>query len=305
VSDSPQKPWFRKLRYLIILGVLIALLLVSLVSYIPTGPKPRNQVALDNTIAYFASGYSETTGLIPSTLNGSTFVLYPDNYLVQLAVSRYDPGNQSTVSFAQAISAALGGYAATLPAGALQSEYTALNSTSSSFRCASNYTISWASGNQSIGSSIAYVLKVTVNTGSTSCASGNDAGVLLLQAILAHRLGDSNATSIYQTAEKDFNGAGFTDESNSNTAASTRVYATSDVALFIYATYCLDQQQAFPTDISTASSVLLHLQDNSTGGFPATYTATSSVGPVSGETTQATALAALALELMINPMGSC
>ena len=312
-TEGGSRHWYLKPRYLILIIILIALLIVSLVTYIiPAAPKTANQVRLDGTIAYFAHSYDPTTGLIPETPGGTTFWLYSDNYLAVLAVSRYDPGNQSTSSFASALDAALGGYVATLPPTLAQNQYTALNSTVASFGCSSTYGLSWSQGTQPVSGNGSARLMTTANGQDQACASKNYADLLLLQAIYQHRLGNSGqALNLYHQAESDFDGHGFADLAyNSANSTSYHVYQTYKVALYVYATYCLGQQ-ASTSALIPATSTLLYLQSNSTGGFITGYTlnlTALNAPPVTaghGVNTETTALAALALELMIKPSSSC
>lgn len=309
MSNGVPKRWYRKLKYQILVAALIILLVVS---FLPTlqAPLPANQVRLNRAVDYFANTYDAKVGLIAETPGSQRFWLYSDNYLSALALGRYSSGNQSTSGFASAIDAAVVGYGSTLPAGLLTNQYTALNSTTASFDCSANYAISWASGGALVPGNGSAAVMTTSNDKGPSCGSQNYADLLLLQAVYNHRLGNNTAAlSYYQMAAKEFDGTGFVDLTNSGQAG-TRVYQTYKVALYVYATYCLSQQ-ASASNLATAERTMLYMQSNSTGGFATTYegnlTSLSAPGVTasSGANTETTALAALAIELMINPSSSC
>ena len=202
-----------------------------------------------------------------------------------------------------ALSTALSGYEATLPAGLRQSQYAALNSTKAHFDCSSNYALSWSAGGQAAGGNGSAILMTTANNQSPACASQNYADLLFLQAVYNHRLGDSTAAaSYYQLGANDFDGKGFVDLANQGSAQGTLTYQTYKVALYVYSTICLGEQANAPS-LPVAESTLLHMQSNSTGGFATSYGA--GITPTSGVNTETTALAALALELMNSPSSSC
>ena len=307
-AEAAPKPWYRKLRYQFMVAALAALLLLSFVSPLAQPPLSPYQVRLNGTIDYFAHNYDPSAGLIPVTPGSHTFWLYSDNYLAALAISRYDARNQSTSNFATALEAALGGYAATLPPGVAQNQYAALNSTAASFGCSASYAISWSSGGVLVPGNGSAAIMTTSNDQSPACAAQNYVDLLLLQAVYYHRLGDATAaTSYYQAAARDVDGSGFVDLANAGSATGTRAYQSYKVALYVYATYCLGRQ-ASTTNLAAAESTLLYMQSNSTGGFATSYGVSLSgpgVSPSSGVNTETTALAALALELMISPSSSC
>jgi len=308
-AESPRKPWYSRFRYIILVGILAVLLLFSLFPLGPANPKPRDQVALDGAITYFAKNYDDTLGMIPAAPGSHVFWLTSDNYLVDLALLRYSPGNETTTSFGAVLFTALSGYEATLPGALLQSQYTALNSTAASFDCSADYVASWSTGGQIAPGNGSAVLMTTANNQSPSCALQNYADLLFLQAVYYHRLGNATAAaSYYQMGAKDFDGTGFVDLVNQGSTQSTLTYQTNKVALYVYASICLGEQgSALPT----AESTLLYMQDNSTGGFATSYgpnlTSLSgpTISPTSGVNTETTALAALALELMITPTATC
>jgi hypothetical protein len=289
--------WYRRGRYLLILVVLVALVASSLVNYLPKSPKTSDQVRLDMTISYFVHSYSPTVGLISETPGGSTFWLYSDNYLSALAISRYDPKNLSTSGFVSALLTAFGGYASTLPSDLARNQYTALNSTTASFDCSANYTLSWASAQETqTGGSAS--LKTTANDHSPACASENYADLLFLQALYYHRLGNgSEASQYYNLAAADFDGKGVAD-----IAFNGSLYQTYKLALFVYTSSCLGR--AAGTGFGAALDTLLRMQDNSTGGFYTGYTPALSHDGTTVNT-ETTALAALALEQLIHPSSSC
>lgn len=290
---------------------MVVLVVASFLPPLSPSPLSSNQVRLNKSIDYFAQGYDFSVGLIPETPGSHRFWLYSDNYLAALAISRYDSGNQSTVGFASAIESALGSYASTLPPEATVNQFTALNSTGASFDCTANYTISWSSGGTVLPATGPVSIMTTSSDQSPACASQNYADLLLLQAVYYHRLGNATeAASYYQAAAKDFDGTGFVDLANQGAASGARVYQTYKLALYVYATYCLGEQGR-ATNLATAENTLLYMQDNSTGGFATSYGASLTslnapgVAPTSGTNTETTALAALALELMIHPAGTC
>jgi hypothetical protein len=296
--EGQRKPWYRKTRYIILLGILAALLLFSFLGSGITPPKSSNQSRLDRTINYFALNYSPTTGLITETPHGTTYWLYSDNYLATLAIQRYNPNNSTTSSFAPALDAALGSYLATLPSGFEVSQYTALNSTSASFSCSDNYTLGWTSGAKSVTGPTPATMMTTVNDGSPSCSSQNYADILFLQALWFNRFGNSTAAaSYYNKAASDFDGKGFVDLAYDGT-----VYQTYKLALYVYASSCLGQTSG--SNYSTATKLLYSMQDNSTGGFYTGYNAQLSHSNTSVNT-ETTALAALALEQLIHPSSGC
>jgi hypothetical protein len=302
-TGGQSKPFYRKARYIILIGILVALLLFSFLSGSIVPPKSSDQSRLDRTIYYFAQAYDPTTGLVAQAHGSSVFWLYPDNYLASLAIGRYAPANSSTSSFAMALSAAVGGYLATLPQQYNASEFTALNSTAASFNCPSKYTLSWTPQVNASASAKAEI-STQSNTGSQTCASGNYADLLLLQAIWFHRFGDSSkASSFYSLASADFNGKGFSDAVYNGT-----YYRTSNLALYVYASSCLGENSSTYT---SAERLLFSLQDNSTGGFYQGYTVNLSAlnapesTPVGGVTTEATALASLVLDQLVHPISGC
>ena len=305
--EGTRKPWYAKFRYLFLVAVIATLLSVSLISFlVPPAPKSGDQVALDRAVTYFFRNYNYTLGLIREAPGSHTFWLASDNYLADLALTRYSSSNQTTSNFGLAVFTALSGYEATLPAPLTHSQYAALNSTKAYFDCSADYSISWSTGGQAASGSASALLMTTANDQGPACASQNYADLLFLQAVYYHRLGDpTDASSFYQAGAKDFDGTGFVDLANQGSA-----YQTYKVALYVYATICLGEQAKAP-GLPAAESTLLHLQSNSTGGFATSYgpnlTTLNAPGitPTSGANTETTALAALALELMIHPTASC
>ena len=310
-TESRPRPWYTRSKYIILIAVLAVLLLFSLYPVGPSGPKPNNQVALDRAITYFANSYNFTLGLIPETPGSHVYWLISDNYLADLALTRYSASNQSTANFGMALTTALSGYESTLPTALRQSQYSALNSTKAYFDCSADYAVSWSTGGQAASGNGTAVLMTTANNQSPTCASQNYADLLFLQAIYYHRLGNATAAaSYYQMGAKDFVGRGFVDLANQGSTQSTLAYQTYKLALYVYASICLGDQGS-AANLSTAEGTLLFLQDNSTGGFATSYgpnlTSLNAPGiaPTSGVNTETTALAALALELMIAPSASC
>ena len=302
-TEVPRKPWFRRWKYIILIAMIGALLVLSLFPYLPRGPKSTNQMALDRTIDYFAIGYNSTTGLIPEVPGGHIYWLYSDNYLALLAISRYDPNNQSTLSFALALDAALGGYVATVPPNYLETSYSALNSTSASFNCHDNATLGW--GTQAGGSSqgsAQVTLMTTYSGGDVSCQSQNYSDLLFLRAVLLQRLGNTTeALSAFRLASADFDGKGLVDISGP-APGSSGGYQTYKLALYVYAASCLGQ--ASDQNLPTVEGLMFRQQDNSTGGFYTGYDSSLNHGSHSVNT-ETTALAALAIEALMNPTTRC
>ena len=304
-TEKSPKPWYKKVRYLIPIALLVFLLGLTLVSYLFAVPPSANQVRLNRTIDYFANNYDMVTGLIPETPTSHAFWLFSDNYLALLAVARYDSSNSSTSNFAAALHAALYGYVATLPSNLTQNQYTALNSTTTSFGCSYNYRLSWSSGGQSVPGTGTAAVMTTANSQNPACLGQNYADLLFLQALYYHRLGNSTAaSSYYHLASSDYNGIGLSDKAFNGT-----VYQTYKLALFVYTASCLGY--APETNTPSAVALLFSLQDNSTGGFYTGYTANATslnspgFTPTGGVNTETTALAALALEQLIKPTGTC
>jgi len=278
---------------------VILLLVTFIPSILPQPPRSRNQVALNKTIGYFAKNYNVTTGLIPHSPGNRSFFLYPDNYVVSLALFRYGGGNQSTQGFSTALNAAFGGYLVTAPGNFRLSSYTALNSTRGSFQCSEIVSEGWTSqGSTTIQGRGSAEIASVANDAGQSCTTGNFADLLLLQAVFYHHMGnDSTALSLLQLARGEFDGHGFSDQ------ASGGSYQTSKLALYVYASTCLNQGSSDQT-LPKVETILLHQQDNVTGGFYPTYDSNlDHIGTIVD--TGTTALAALAVELMINPATTC
>ncbi|MDG6909420.1 MAG: hypothetical protein JRN08_03535 [Nitrososphaerota archaeon] len=306
-TQNPPRPWYKRLRYIIPIGLLVVLLVAALVPVPPGPPETRDQVALNRTIAYFADNYNVTTGLIPETPGSHAYWLYSDNYLATLAVARYSADNQSTGGFASALEAALGGYLATLPAPLGQNQYQALNSTRGYFDCSAAYTVSWSTGGSSAPGNGSAIVRTTANDQSPACAGQNYADLLFLQAVYYHRAGSvSQGLALYRQGAADFDGAGMRDVPFGEAASgSYGQYQTYKLALYLYAGTCLGQQSSDP-NYPKLLPILLHQQDNSTGGFDTFYTGLANArNPGAGANTETTALAALALELVISPSGTC
>ncbi|HEY6283759.1 MAG TPA: hypothetical protein VIW22_07525, partial [Nitrososphaerales archaeon] len=180
---GPPRPFYRKRRYQFLIFVLAALLLLSFLPYLYHPPLTPSQVRLDRAIGYFAHNYNFTIGLIPEYPGSHTFWLFSDNYLVALALSRYGSGNSQASGFASAIETALGGYRATLSPPLLLNQYTALNSTSSSFNCSRSYELSWSAANLVGTSRGTAMLNTTANDLGNSCSSRDYADLHFLQAV--------------------------------------------------------------------------------------------------------------------------
>ncbi len=284
---------------MILIGILVLLVGLSVIAaFVPAPPKSSNQSRLDRTIGYFADQYNFTLGLIPESPRSNTYWLYSDNYLVTLALARYDSVNSSTGAFAASLNAALEGYVATLPPPGAQSQFAALNSTSASFDCPLTYAVAWlANGQLAPGTSSAFI-KTTTNYGSEDCTTENYADTILLRALQLHRLGNATgAAAVYNLASADFDGKGFADKAFNGT-----LYQTYKLALFVYTSSCLGDTNG--ESYATATRLLFSMQDNSTGGFYTVYNASLSPRGTSVNT-ETTALAALALEQLIRPLSSC
>ena len=302
--EEKRTPWYRKTRYIVMIGILVVLLVFGLISNTVVPTKSSDQSRLDRTINYFAQNYNATTGLLPQATGSGVYWLYPDNYLVTLAIGRYNSGNATTSDFAQALYAAFDSYLSTLPKQYDASEYTALNSTAASFGCVNQYSLAWTPQSEIAPATARANIMTEVNTGSQSCSSGNFADILLLQALWYHRFGNSTAaTHLYDLASADFNGDGFADAAYNGTS-----YQTSKLALFVYTSSCLAING---TNYNSATKILFSMQDNSTGGFYQAYAPNTTalnappLTPVGGVSTDATALASLALEQLIHPSSGC
>ena len=310
-TESGRKPWYTKFRYIIMIGLLAALLIFALFPTAPSAPKPKDQVALDGAITYFARNYNDTLGLIPETPGGHVYWLASDNYLVDLVLLRYSSSNQSTISFGNVIRTALSGYESTLPAALTQNQYSALTSTRAFFGCSTDYAVTWSAGGRPAAGNGSAVMMTTANDGSPACSGQNYADLLFLQAVYYHRLGNSTAAlSFYQAGAKDFDGRGVLDLANQGSTQSTLTYQTYKLALYVYASICLGEQGS-AADLATAESNLMFMQYDYSGGFATSYgpnlTSLSgpNVTPTSGANTETTALAAQALELKIAPTSYC
>ncbi len=308
-QPSARRRFFSKKRNVVLLVVLVLLIAVVVGPYLyPAAPKTPEQVALDRTMAYFAHGYSFTTGLIPNVPGGQVFWIYSDNYLASLAIARYAGQNQTLFDLSAALYYTLVGYASTVSLGGVLSQYSALNSTSASFRCPTDYVLSWsAEGNGSTAGVGETAIKTTINDGSSSCASPaqNYADLLFLQAVYYHRLGNSTgAIAYYHLGAADFDGKGIADAAYTTPGSgSYHQYQTYKTALYLYSAVCLGQQSQ-DINYPKLEPALMSMQDNSTGGFFTGYG--SSLVPLSPSVnTETTALAALALELVASPTGLC
>ncbi len=307
------KPWYKKRRNQVLVALVVLLIIVWSVPYLTTPPPTAAKLALNRSVTYFAKTYDFNTGLISVTPGNSTFWLYSDNYLASLALSRYDPQNQSTVNFGASLLFVISGFASTLPASETANQYTALNSTDSSFRCAHDYTLTWSGGLNASEGTQAATVRTTANDGDSSCAkpTANYADLQFLQAVYYHRLGNATgAASYYNYAVSSFDGTGFADSAyTSQSSSSYHLYQTYKVALYVYSTICLGQQQSQSARLNNTEGVLLSTQAPS-GGFSTGYepnllTQGARVIAVGGVNTETTALAALALELMVNPSAAC
>ena len=289
------------------MAAALVILVVVLFIPVPTGPVSPHQAALDNAITYFGSNYNIRNGLISETPSGSTYWVYSDNYLAALAASRYSTQSSGYSNFARALLEAMYGYVSVLPEALSSNQYTALNSTATSFNCSRDFALGWAdsSNGSALGPGQASI-KTSANVGSPSCASASDnyADILFLEAVYYHRLGNgSAATHLYALGAADFNGTGVVDKAYTDPAsASYHRFQTYKLALYVYSSVCLSQQPGGGA-LPGAESTLLRQQDNFTGGFATSYT--NSGAPQGGVNTETTALAALALELMINPTAPC
>jgi hypothetical protein len=309
-SESPKRRlWSGRKRYAIAAAVFVAVLLVvASISLIPTQTPNPTQATLDRAIAYFGTYYDVKTGLVPEAPNGTSFWLFSDNYLAALAVSRYTPQRQDTANLTIALSDAIKGYESILPGGAAPNQYTALNSTATSFRCSETFVLGWSYGAN--GSAIgrgATSVNTTANVGKPTCADPlqNYADLLFLQAVYYHRVGNlSAADSYYRLGAADLIGRGIEDKAyTSRSSDSYHQFQTYKLALYVYASVCLNQGMG-STNLINAESTMMKQQENGTGGFAVRYV-TDQIAPQGRVNTETTALASLAIELMIHPMGPC
>lgn len=309
-ESGKEKSWFRRKWNLVVVVLVIIMLVVYAVPRIggPSQAPSADQAALNRSIYYFARFYDLTTGLMPETPNGTTFWLYSDNYLSSLAISRYSSSNQSTMNFATSLHYLVEGYASTFDGGNISSQYAALNSSVASFNCSNDYALSWSrgGGNPPAGSG-ARTIETTANDGNGACATlaQNYADLLFLQAIYYHKSGNAaHAASFYQAGARDFDGIGIADSAYSDPSSSSyHVYQTYKLALYLYAVACTGQRST-DTNFSLLNSTLLSLQDKATGGFFTGYYPTPATHST-GVNTETTALATLAIELVISPSASC
>ncbi len=306
-TEGPQKsvPLYKRRWFVVVVAIVVILLVVSLIPYaLPSKPATREQVELNRAIAYLGASYNITVGLEPSVANGSAYTLYPDNYLAVLAASRYSTTNTTTMDFALALYTALKGYAATLPARATQSAYTALNSTTAAFGCPRSYALGWSRGTGTTEAGAA-TLETVSNDGSDSCASQNYASLYFLQSLWWYKDGNqSEALRLFADGASDFDGKGIEDIAFSSlNSTSYGLYQTSELALFVYTTSCLGQSGSNPT-YNGAVATLMSLQDNSTGAFYVVYN--SALTPANSTvSTGTTAMAMLALERVNSPSSPC
>jgi hypothetical protein len=291
---------------------LIALLVVTLIALfaIPLFPVPQTtktpeQASLDKAIGYFAKNYGTSAGLIPEKPNSTSFWVFSDNYLVMLALTRYSPQNQTLTNFAQVLNFTAQKYVYALPKGAGQNQYTALNSTRTSFSCPNDYLLTWrATSGPALPSATANAIKTTLNNGDPSCGSigQNYADLLFLEAIYSQRRGNSTAAQAFLTAgAKDFDGVGVKDTAfTGSNSTSQGVYQTYKLALYMQASICVTHS-ANSSLIASLSSILLSFRDPGTGGFFTGYKAPGAVATGATVNTETTALAALALESELKP----
>ncbi len=202
-------------KVLVIILVLAVTFTVANAYFSAAKPLSREQIALNKAVAYFARFFNATVGLIRESPGGQEYWLYSDNYLASLALARYDPTNRNAVSFGRSLYYVVQSYASTLSASLRLNQYTALNSTKSSFLCSREYALTWSGqGNASLSYNTRAIIKTTANDGDPACASiqENYADLLFLQALMAHRVGDNaSALSFYHAAANDFDGTGIKD----------------------------------------------------------------------------------------------
>ena len=305
-GSSKKPPIYRRRWFIVVVAIIVILLVVSLIPYaIPSPPLTAEQSELNGAIAYLGESYNLTIGLVPQVANGSTFVLYADNYLVSLAALRYSSTNQTTIDFAEAEYTALMGYASTLPAADSESAFTALNSTLATFDCPETYSLGWSPQGSDASQAGSATLMTVANDGSSSCASQNYGDLIFLQSLWWYKNGNqTEALKLFGEGASDFDGKGIVDLAYTDqNSSSYGVYQTSNLALFIYATSCLGQSANNPT-FGGAVDTLMGLQDNSTGAFYVAYN--SALKPANTTvSTEATALAMLALERVNDPSSAC
>ena len=311
-SDMKSRGWFSRRRNQALVFIVVFFLVLVIFSNMPQPPRTKYQVALDRAVSYFGANYNTTVGLIPEEPGGKTFWLYSDNYLVSLAVSRYPDQNQSVVDLWGAVRYVVGAFGATIPGGIPGNQYSALNSTVAPFGCPEPVSIGWTP-QTGVSSSGTAAIRTTANAGGPACAglAANYADLLFLQAVRFHRLGNSSAALTYfHAAASDFNGQGVADRAYTDNTSSTRgQYQTFKVALLVYSTYCLGQQAAANSTLTSALGILMQAQDPASGGFETGYVpihaGNRTITPLGSVNTETTALAALALELAITPTSAC
>lgn len=312
-ADLPEKNDRRRIRYIIIL-IIIGVLIVAFVTPYLTPPAPvsKEHAAVNRALNYFVNNFDFTIGLIRQQPGSNAFWLYSDNYLVALAIERGGQGNQSLVNLGAVVYIDMDGYLATLSPELQQNQYKALNSTSASFSCSSNVYLHWSSppGVSNQSKPVASI-GTTANVGSPYCARipSNYADLLFLQAIMAERRGNTTAAlRFYNAAAADFDGRGIVDRAYSSANSSSyNQYQTYKLALYVYSTVCLGQNQSSMSFVS-AKQELLGLQNPATGGFITGYAFSSGSGSnatASSVNTETTALAALALEAYSSPASGC
>lgn len=306
-GQTERRGFFKQRRNIVLVVLLILLIAVVAAPYIGgTQPKTKEQVALDSAMSYFTHSYDYTTGLIPETQGGSVFWLYSDNYLASLAMARYAGQNSTLSTFASAVHFVTNAYASTTPEGSILNQYTALNSTVTSFRCSTDYTLSWSSNGSALDKG-RIIIKTTVNDGDPSCSTPqqNYADLLFLQAVYYRRLGNTTAAlEFYNLGASDFDGIGIRDRPfTTQGSGSFNVYQTYKLALYTYSAVCLGQAKS-DSNFPKLETILLSQQDNATGGFYTGYYANMQHASPTGNA-ETTALAALALELIANPSANC
>ncbi len=298
-------------RYRTVLVVVVVILLALAVGNVffsaPRHPT-KEQVALNKALTYLAQSFNVTIGLVPEVSGGNVYWLYSDNYLASLALTRYDPTNQSAVSFGRGLYYVMQSYASTLPAGYRINQYTALNSTEASFACSNNYQITWSlNGTISAAGRTGALVMTTANNGDPSCSTTaqNYADLLFLQSVMAHRTGNNaSALALFQAGSSDFDGTGIKDRPFTNgSPGEANTYQTYKLALYIYSAICLGQQTK-DSNFGALEPLLLSQQDNSTGGFYTGYYSNLQHSSTM-ENAETTSLAALALELLVTPTSQC
>jgi Periplasmic protein TonB, links inner and outer membranes len=241
-------------------------------------------ITVKAAVDYLANCYNPDIGLIYETPdnNGTTYWLYTDNYLAQLALAPYAQD--------KTIAQVLGGIKAvsskTDPD--IVNQYQILNGSAFSLpiNCTSNYKIAELNG---------VPVYCTVNNGTSTLGPKDYADIAFLEAIAYHNANQTEkALLAYHDGAAMWNGIGFNDTVY-RSYTDGRGYDTFKLALYIYASKVLNcsfDVRAYNNLLSCQLSSGVSGIANR-GGFATYYTAN---GATNNQTnTETTALAILAL----------